>query len=138
MLKGSVPIQKADSIVIRVNEHTDLEVKHEEVRSVLRADLGLGYRIAKKVPIQSNSERCLVLRQQYALRMLPLLADQKRIINVDESWLNEASFLRKMWCPGYAAATTTMRAMTPRISLIAALDTEGRVYFALTQANTDQ
>ena len=28
--------------------------------------------------------------------------------------------------------------MTPRLSLIAALDTEGRVYFSLTQANTDQ
>ena len=63
MLHGSVPIQKADSIVIRVNEHTDLEVQHSEVRSVLRDDLGLGYRIAKKVPIQSNLERCLVLRQ---------------------------------------------------------------------------
>ena len=49
--------------MLRVNEHTDLEVKHSEVRSVLRKDLGLGYRIARKIPIQSNSERCLVLRQ---------------------------------------------------------------------------
>ena len=57
-----MPIQKADSIVIRVNEHTDLEVKHTEVRSVLRSDLGLGYRIAKKIPLKCNSEWCLVLR----------------------------------------------------------------------------
>ncbi len=138
MLKGSVPIQNADTIVIRVNEHTDLEVKHDEVRSVLRKDLGLGYRIAKKVPIQSNTERCLVLRQQYALKMLPLLVAGKRILNCDESWLNETSFLRKIWCPGYAAATTTLKTIIPRISLIAALDTDGRVYFSLTQANTDQ
>ena len=27
--------------------------------------------------------------------------------------------------------------MTPRLTLIAALDTEGRIYFALTHANTD-
>ena len=62
MLAKSIPIQKADSIVLRINEHTDLEVKHREVRNVLRKDLGLGYRIVKKIPIQSNSERCLVLR----------------------------------------------------------------------------
>ena len=63
MLARSVPIQSSDSIVVRVNEHTDLDVKHHEVRSVLRNDLGLGYRIVRKVPIQANSERCLVLRQ---------------------------------------------------------------------------
>ena len=51
MLEKSIPIPNSNSIVIRVNEHTDLEVKKEEVRSVLRTDLGLGYRMAKKVPI---------------------------------------------------------------------------------------
>ncbi len=105
---------------------------------MLKDELGLGYRMAKKVPIQCNTERCLVLRQQYALAMLPLLIAGKRVLNVDESWLNESSFTRKMWCPGDAAATVTFRAVTPRLSLIAALDTDGRVYFALTQANTDQ
>ena len=63
LLANSIPITSADSIVVRVNESTDLKVKHSEVRSVLRKDLGLGYRIARKIPIQSNSERCLVLRQ---------------------------------------------------------------------------
>ena len=105
MLENSIPIPNAESIVIRVNEHTDLEVKHSEVRSVLRTDLGLGYRMVKKVPVQSNSERCLVLRQQYALKMIALLQRQPRIINVDESWINESSFLRKMWCPGQSATT---------------------------------
>ncbi len=138
MLEKSIPIPNADSIVIRVNEHTDLEVKHSEVRSVLRTDLGLGYRMVKKVPVQSNSERCLVLRQQYALKMLDLLQQKPRIINVDESWINESSYLRKMWCPGKSAATINSNTITPRLSLIAALDTDGQVYFALTQANTYQ
>ena len=120
-----------------MNEHTDLDVKGVEVRNVLKDDLGLGYRIAKKIPIQANSERCLVLRQQYALKMLKLLAEDHCVLNVDESWLNDSSFLRRIWCPGYAPATVTTKPITPRISLIAALDTEGRSYFSLTQANTD-
>ena len=70
--------------------------------------------------------------------MLELLQSKKRIINVDESWINESSFLRKMWCPGYTAATATMRTVSPRVSLIAVLDTDGKVHFSLSQANTDQ
>ncbi len=120
-----------------MHEDVGLEVKVRQVKAVLKGELGLGYRMAKKVPVQSNTERCLVLRQQYALKMLPLLIEGKRILNVDESWLNESSFTRKMWCPGSAAATVTLRSVTPRLSLIAALDTDGRVYFTLTQANTD-
>ena len=50
--------------------------------------MGLGFRLAKTVPLQVNLGRSLVLRQQYALKMLPLLEANRRIINVDESWLN--------------------------------------------------
>ena len=104
----------------------------------------LGYRLAKTVPIQSNSERCLVLRQQYALLMLPLLESScfskqpaRRIINVDESWLNGTRFLRRVWVPTDAPATVSDKQVVPRISLIAAIDTDGRLWCALTQATTD-
>ena len=33
----------------------------------MRKELRMGFRLAKSVPIQANTERCLVLRQQYAL-----------------------------------------------------------------------
>ena len=108
-----------------------------KVRTVLKKELGIGYRTARQVPIQANSERCLVLRQQYSLKMLALLEEGTRIINIDESWLNDTNFTRKIWCPADAPATITQRAVTPRLTLIAALDTEGRLYFTLTHANTD-
>ena len=54
----------------------------------------MGYRLAKTIPVQANNERCLVLRQQYALRMLPQLEKKMRVINVDEMWLNSTRFLR--------------------------------------------
>ena len=116
---------------------TGLEVNEATVRRVMRKDLRLGYRLAKQVPIQCNSERCLVLRQQYATKMLPLLEGKKRIINVDESWLNSTRFLRRLWAPANSATTFTDKQVAPRISLILAMDTEGRMWFALTQANTD-
>ena len=150
----------------------DVEISLPKIKLTMKKELGLGYRRVQKVPIQGNSERCLVLRQQYALKMLPLLksifdansadrslasqhgvaslravstaVDQdvvrsgaRRVINIDESWINETNFTRRMWCPSDAAGTVTQRMVTPRLAMIAALDTEGRVYFSLTHANTD-
>ena len=103
----------------------------------MRVQLKMSFRRVHKVPRQANSERCLVLRQKYALQILPLLEQGKRIINVDESWLNETSFVRKMWQPKSQACSVTAPIVSPRLSVIAAIDTEGRVWFALTQANTD-
>ena len=42
-----------------------------------------------------------------------------------------------MWCPTDAPCTVTDRAVSQRLGLIAALDTDGRVYFSLTHSNTD-
>lgn len=84
------------------------------VRHVLRKEMKIGYRIARTQPTQSNSERYLVLRQQYALIMLPLLeagcfslSPEHFVINIDESWLNGTRFVRRIWAPSDAPATTT-------------------------------
>ena len=144
MLEVNRPITSAKVVTDAVKKNLSLDVDDNLVREVMRKDMRLGYRQAKTVPIQSNSERCLVLRQQYALRMLPLLESgcfskqpARRIINVDESWLNGTRFLRRLWVPTDAAATVNDKQVVPRISLIAAIDTEGRLWCALTQANTD-
>ena len=72
------------------------------------------------------------------MNMLPLLRDGKRILNIDESWLNEANFTRQIWCPPQTPATVSLKPISHRLALIAGLDTEGCVYYSLTQANTDQ
>ena len=53
----------------------------------MKDELAMGYRMARAVPSQSNEERCLLLRQQYALEMIPLLQNGSRILNIDESWI---------------------------------------------------
>ena len=62
----------------------------------LRKQLGLGYKKVSSIPVQANSERCLVLRQQYALKMIELLSTGKEILNIDESWINQTEFHRRM------------------------------------------
>ena len=110
----------------------------EQVKKVMKDDMGLAYRMIKRIPVQANQKRCLVLRQQYALVMLPLLRDGTTILNIDESWLNSTSFTHSAWSKPGTSATISEKPISYRIALIAALDTEGRIYYSLTQANTDQ
>ena len=78
-------------------------------------------------------------RQQFALVLvlLRLLEQGHRIVNVDETWLNESSFVRRVWADRRKAGNATLLTLTPRISMIGALDSEGKVWFSLTQATTD-
>ena len=69
--------------------------------------------------------------------MLPILNSGKRIINIDETWLNDTNFTRRIWCPISSPGTEPLKPVTPTLSMIAALDTDGSVYFALSHAATD-
>ena len=64
--------------------------------------------------------------------MIGLLEEKRHIINVDESWLNELTFVRKMWQPINSKLTLSHKTIQPRLSVIAAIDTEGRIWYALT------
>ena len=88
MLENSITIVKADMVVEQVRKKENVEVTADQVKTVMKDELGLGYRVAKKVPVQANEMRCLVLRQQYAIAMLSLLQNGTRILNIDETWLN--------------------------------------------------
>ena len=55
-------IYSAKAVKQRIQEQEDMEVTQKTVRQVMRKDLHMGYRLARTVPVQGNSERCLVLR----------------------------------------------------------------------------
>ena len=58
-------------------------------------------------------------------------------MNVDESWIAETEYSRKIWVPTDAEATVSTKPMSMKVAIIAALDTHGRVYFALTHSITN-
>ena len=69
--------------------------------------------------------------------MLDLLVKKKRIINIDETWIGETNFMRKTWSQRDGQGNSTLNAVQPRVSMIAALDTEGMAWYTLSHANTD-
>ena len=69
--------------------------------------------------------------------MLEKMSNHPRIINFDETWLNQNDYRRMKWRTRNSTNSIPLRGINPRISMLAAIDTDGRVYFALTQVNTD-
>ena len=122
----------------KISDEFHMSVGSKFIRYVMKREMKLRYHRMHKVQPRANSERCLVLRQQYALSLLQLLDQGKRIINVDETWLNETSFQRMAWCRPEGTGSIPLRPITPSLAMISALDTDGRIYFSLGHANTDQ
>ena len=70
--------------------------------------------------------------------MLSQLRMNKRIINVDETWVSESNFIRKTWNSTRSTGSRTLKSITPSLSMLTSLDSNGVIHFALSHANTDQ
>ena len=73
MIEAKKSILKAETIKNMVERDCDLKVTNALVRQVFREDLGLKYKKIKRLPYTGNSERNLILRQQFAMKLLELL-----------------------------------------------------------------
>jgi len=93
------PIESAREVTEALNGPRGGELKTHQVTHILRHDLGLRYKPLKYGAPEANTERCLVLRQQFAIRFLQLLKDGKRVYNIDESWVDRMNFTRGHWRP---------------------------------------
>ena len=107
-------------------------VSNQYVCKVLRHDVGAKFKRVRKVPYLGNSLRSLILRQSYAKFMLEQLRSGVRVINVDQTWLNATNFVRRQWKRRGQVNSVVERKVNPRISVIMAICTQGRLYCALT------
>ena len=107
------------------------------IRRVMRNDEGMRFRKVKVGPKNINSEKCLVLRQQYALTLLKLLAEGKRVINLDETWLNFSTYATKEWRAKDDQQVRPQKTIRPRFAVIVAISTDGKFWWSASQGNTD-
>ena len=59
------------------------------------------------------------------------------ILNIDESWVDLSDYRFMKWVDYRRPASVAKKSVTPRISLIAAIDNLGNMYACMTQVNTD-
>jgi len=98
----------------------------------MKYEMRMSYRKLRRLNLLTNTERCLVLRRLYAIKMLDYLERGYRVINIDESWLSTTDCRHMKWGERGKPNTLSMPECASRINIIAALDTEGRVYLSMT------
>ena len=54
LLEKSVPILKAEIVVENVKKKEGLEVSINRVKKIIKEEMGLSYRLTKKVPVQGS------------------------------------------------------------------------------------
>ena len=84
----------------------------------MRDLVNLRYNKIVKIPVHGNSERCLVQRQQCALVFLKLVQTKRRIINIDESWVNSADYRRRSWSRKGMSNSISTKKLSPRITIV--------------------
>ena len=55
------------------------------------------YKRIKPVSLHLNSAKNLILRQQFALKLIDLFKRNKIIISIDETWLGMTDFRKMKW-----------------------------------------
>ena len=98
----------------------------------------LSYRRIKRVAFVGNSERNKVLRSLYAQKMLQVYRQGRHVVNIDETWLSESDFRRRSWSTRGQVFSMPEATLGHRVNMIAAVSSEGFVWLALTQCNTDE
>ena len=88
--------------------------------------------------MQGNSDKCLVLRQRWAMSFLSLDWRNKNVINIDETWLGMTDFRKMHWRPIDRNYSVKMKVLQPRISMITAVDKLGNVWICLTMSNSNK
>ena len=112
-------------------------MRRQYICSVLQKDIGARFKRIRKIPFLGNSPRCLILRRYYAKFMLKQLSDGLRIINIDQTWVNETNFTRCKWRLRGQVNSLAENKVSPRLAMQLAMCTSGKLYFSVTTANTD-
>ena len=134
---ADVFIDSAHSVQKKLLEEDKIHSSIREIRNVMKKQLRMGYKKVTHITMQGNSVRNIVLRQQFALKLVELLMAGKTILNVDESFLGMMDFRLRKWQRRRGAKCHAITQTQPRISVISALDSDGEIFYSLVQGNTN-
>ncbi len=96
------------------------------------------YKKIKKIPFSGNSDRNLILRQEFAKKMIQIFEQDEEIINVDETWISQTDFRRRKWRISGTTNSLPNPIVNPRLSLIVAISNKGLLFFSISQGNTNK
>ena len=74
-----------------------LKISKKLIGNTIKSNKMFKFKKVKKVPPHANSLRNQHMRQQFAIKILDLLMEGKRILAIDETWFGETNYNRRSW-----------------------------------------
>ena len=108
-----------------------MELGTHMLLKVMTKEMSGKYKKIKKVSYQGNSDKNMLHRQQFVYVFNNIDLKRKTIINIDETWLGMTDFRQMHWTFPGLPSSVPKKLMSPRVSMIAALDTSGRVFLSI-------
>ena len=81
----NVIVDSVESVQKGLRVGYEIEAKQRDIKSVMKQELDMRYRKIISVSRTGNTPKNLVLRQQFALKLIGVLTAGKTVINVDET-----------------------------------------------------
>ena len=132
ILNSRPGLWRAKQVTDSLKRNHELEMSKQYIFQVLRHDVGAKYKRIRKIPFLGNTLRCFVLRQHYGIFMINQLASDVRVINLDQTWINDLEFRRQKWRKRGFVNSVLFHQVAPKIAVQMAICTQGKVYCALS------
>lgn len=104
----------------------------------MKKDCHLSFKLTKKYGVDVNSRELKYKRHHFAKKLIQEILKGTRIINYDESTIDHLNFTRRLWSTKGKTVTLNSLPVKPKLSLIAAVDSNGSKWFSLLQRNSDR
>ena len=100
-------------------------------------EMDMSYARIKNISLHGNSPNNLIMRQRFAIKMLALTNKKTIFLNMDETWLDASDYRRMKWKAKDSTNSMPIVQLAPRISMLVAIDTNGKIYLSLVQSNSN-
>ena len=103
----------------------------------MKTTLGLKYRRLKPVKETHNHPLVLTERKNASEIMISLIRDGRVLVNIDETVISQTTFHSKVWSSGKEGFAPKENRWRDSLKLIAAIDTEGRLFYSVSENNSN-
>jgi hypothetical protein len=128
--KSTAPVQAVD-VQNMLLEDIKFRMTKKMIRGYLKDELSLRYKKADPITFRHNLHESKLQRQYAAKWYIKFLAEGKRVINVDESVLNQTDKRRRGWFAKDQKNFVSHLERLARINIIAAVSSWGDFYFTI-------
>ena len=102
----------------------------------MKDDFNKSYKRTRKYKIDVNTHDYKLKRYYFAKFILQKLNQKKKLVFYDETWFDKFNYIRYEWTDRGEPARGLEKPACPRITVVAAVDSDGNKYASITQSNS--